>query len=49
MQEFAKKVEDSLTSTYRKKIYTPFLKAIHEFELIEDNEPLQYKEEKIVY
>ena len=40
MQEFAKKVEDSLTSTYRKKIYTPFLKAIHEFELIEDNDKI---------
>lgn len=40
MQEFAKKVEDSLTSTYRKKIYTPFLKAIHEFKLIEDNDKI---------
>ena len=40
MQEFAKKVEDSLITTYRKKIYTPFLKAIHEFNLIDKNDKI---------
>ncbi|WP_068268555.1 tRNA lysidine(34) synthetase [Caviibacter abscessus] len=38
--EFLKQVEESLVTTYRKKIYTPFLKTVHEFNLVENNDKI---------